>query len=47
MQGLGAKIDQNGNFAKFSCCENFMFYSTCSGLKLELNDVPTLLISIF
>ncbi len=27
MQGLDAKIGQNGKFAKFSCRENFMFYS--------------------
>ncbi len=26
-QGLGAKIGQNGKFAKFSCRENFMLYS--------------------
>ncbi len=36
MQGLGAKIGQDGKFAKFSCRENFMFYSTLNWPHLHL-----------
>ncbi len=35
MQGSGDKIGQNGKFAKFSCRENFMFYSTLT------HQIPT------
>ena len=46
MQGLGDKVGQNGKFAKFSCCGNFMFYSIWPPWYLSWNFIKILFCSI-
>ena len=41
MQGLGAKIDQNDKFAKFSCRENFMLYGIYVKCSLCKSATPS------